>query len=544
MLRKFRWALFAYLAVSILGIPVVGWSASKDSIAVLIANSDYRNEIPGVSYALNDGDAMRAFLIDVLGYREGNIIDLRNASQAEMLAVLGSRTDHEGKLWSWVRPGRSDVLVYYSGHGVPSLKDGKGYLLPVDADPATPAINGYPLEVLYKNLSLLGARSTTVFIDACFSGGSAAGMLIKSASPVFVRAEPAKISKDITVLTASQGDQIASWDEIAGMGLFTNFALKGLYGEADKDGWGNGDGQVSLGELKSYLDDEMTYAARRQHRRVQQVSMAGDPATVLVARVPANAAPTPPPQVASLPPKQMEVLGKYDPPNGDPVKSQQFFGSYQEEIKQKIREYYAEEGYVWDQLTIGSGSTVVGEQIENIHQTRYLNPNLDGFDMWMRYEWSGQGDMAVDEIKVRVAVLPDEIRIVAMWRTAVAPYTEPVTSNSINASAPAEVYEPPNGDAQKTHAFFAENRRQIEQAIRRYYKAEGYVWDETQDAWNSSPAEEIVDFSNIQITGLSATGFRLRANYDWVGHGLGDISESSFEIEVTPSEIKVVRMWK
>lgn len=260
--------------------------SNPNAIAVIVANSEYRNEIPHVDYAGNDGDAMRSFFIDVLGYRDGNIIDLRNAGQAEILAVFGNEKNHQGKLWSWIKPGRSDVFVYYSGHGAPGLQDKRGYLLPVDSDPATVEINGYPLDLLYRNLAKLKARSVTVLLDACFSGASEAGMLIKSASPVFVKMTENEVAPGITVLSAAAGDQLASWDRDAELGLFTNYVLKGLRGRADGGTWGNGDGQVTLAEVRAYLDDEMSYAARRRFSRVQQVSAIGDPKAVLVAEVP------------------------------------------------------------------------------------------------------------------------------------------------------------------------------------------------------------------------------------------------------------------
>ena len=42
--------------------------------------------------------------------------------------------------------------MFYSGHGVPGLKDGRGYLLPSDAHPNTAEVNGYPLNLRYENL--------------------------------------------------------------------------------------------------------------------------------------------------------------------------------------------------------------------------------------------------------------------------------------------------------------------------------------------------------------------------------------------------------
>ena len=46
---------------------------------------------------------------------------------------------------------------------------------------------------------------------------------------------------------------------------------------------GNKDGKVTLGEVKAYLDREMTYQARRRFSRDQHATVSGDLKTVLSA---------------------------------------------------------------------------------------------------------------------------------------------------------------------------------------------------------------------------------------------------------------------
>ncbi len=248
---------------------------NPESVAVIIGNRDYRSRVPDVDFAHNDAEAMKRFVLGVLGYRVGNIIDLRDATQADMDAVFGNARTHKGKLWRWARPEESDVVVFYSGHGVPGLKDRRAYLLPVNADPNAPEINGYPVDQLYANLAGLNARSVTVFLDACFSGESPRGMLVSSLSGLSVTPKmPTEMQ--INVLTAAQGNQVASWDEEARQGLFTKYLLQALYGASDSRPYGNSDGRVTLREVKSYLDREMTYAARRQFGRDQKATIRGD----------------------------------------------------------------------------------------------------------------------------------------------------------------------------------------------------------------------------------------------------------------------------
>lgn len=274
-----RFALIVFLMMSF-GMGDVGAATNEEGVAVIIGNRTYSEQIPEVSYAHRDAEAIRLYVTGILGYDPDNIIDLRDATQSQFLSVFGNAKTHEGKLWSYLDPnGGSDVTIFYSGHGVPGQKDGRGYLLPSDADPDTVEINGYPIDLLYKNLGKLKARSITVMLDACFSGNSAGGKLIRSASPVFLQASLPTVQKNITVLTAASGTQLASWDEEAQHGLFTTHLLDALYGKADADG----DKQISAGEVKAYLDRKMTRAARRKFLRTQQAGLTGN-ADVILAR--------------------------------------------------------------------------------------------------------------------------------------------------------------------------------------------------------------------------------------------------------------------
>ena len=253
---------------------------NSDGIAVVIGNKDYRDPVPDVDFAHNDADAMKRFVTDRLGYAPENVIDLRDATFTDLVGVFGTERNHKGKLWRWVRPGESDVVVFYSGHGVPDSKARRGFLLAVDADPNAPTINGYPVDQLYRNLARLEARSLAVFLDACFSGQSQRGHLIAGKSGLSVRPVE-RLPKALTVITAARDDQVASWDDGARHGLFTRYLLEGLGGAADGGRHGNGDGEVTAAEIKSYLDREMTYAARRRYGRDQNATVGGDPSRVL-----------------------------------------------------------------------------------------------------------------------------------------------------------------------------------------------------------------------------------------------------------------------
>ncbi|WP_135075449.1 caspase family protein [Terasakiella sp. SH-1] len=267
-------------------LPAQGTEPQNDDVAIIIGNKSYVDQdIPEVSFAHNDATAMQHFARTVLKIREENIIFLKDATQAKMQTAFGRRGNHRGKAFQYVKPQVSNLYVFYSGHGLPGLHDNQNYLLPVDAEIETAEINGYPIDTLYENLSKVGARSVTVFLDACFSGNSHGGSLISRASGATIL--PKKKTSDIdqketlTVITAASKDQLASWDEESQHGLFTEYLLRALYGEADQDK----DGQVKLAEVSRFLSEDMRYKARRTYNRDQMPTIQGNREQVLVAAV-------------------------------------------------------------------------------------------------------------------------------------------------------------------------------------------------------------------------------------------------------------------
>ena len=242
-------------------------------VAVIIGNRVYQHGLPEVSFADRDAAAFKRYVIDVLGFDVDNVIDVPNASKADLERTFGSERSHEGWLWRYLDPdGNSDVVVFYSGHGVPGLNDRRGYLLPSDAHPDTAELNGYPIDLLYRNLGKLQeARTVAVYLDACFTGDSHA----VSVPPAL----PTTAGVKMTVLTAARADQVAAWDETAQHGLFTHHLLDALYGAGDADE----DGRVTAGEVEAYLKSHMTRVARRLFGRHQNATRIGLPGTVLSA---------------------------------------------------------------------------------------------------------------------------------------------------------------------------------------------------------------------------------------------------------------------
>ncbi|MBC8158679.1 MAG: caspase family protein, partial [Alphaproteobacteria bacterium] len=101
-----------------------------DDIAVIIGNADYGKlgkDIPNVIPAYADAESFKKYVLTELGVREGNIIDLRDATSAQLERVFGSERTFKGQLYDWVRQGQSRVWIYYSGHGAPAGNNNAAY---------------------------------------------------------------------------------------------------------------------------------------------------------------------------------------------------------------------------------------------------------------------------------------------------------------------------------------------------------------------------------------------------------------------------------
>ena len=243
-----------------------------DDIAVIIGNADYGKQgrdIPNVVPAYADAEGIKRYVTRALGIREGNIIDLRDATSAQLVQVFGSERRHKGKLFDWVRPGISRVFVYYSGHGAPAGEDGGAYIIPADAEAQRVELSGYRLSTLYANLAKVPAKSITLVLEACFSGAAQGGAVISNASPVFMKSKAPEVPPNVTVISAGGANQMASWEKDKSHGLFTKYFLKGMSGEADAKPHGNGDGKVEYDELERYFQHTLTYYARRYYGRDQ-----------------------------------------------------------------------------------------------------------------------------------------------------------------------------------------------------------------------------------------------------------------------------------
>jgi len=234
-------------------------SVRKNAIAVVIGIEKYQNLQPA-PYAANDAELMEEYFKKRLGIN--NVILLRNedVTSTRLRKIFNPEW---GELQRSVVKGETDVFVFYSGHGMPNKDGSKIYLFPNDGVREGIEDFGYDIEKLYEDLNKIEARSTTVILDACFSGSSRSSEKLLAENitgfkGVKIKAKNGFVNyPNFTIITSSTGEETSLGLDASESGLFTYYFCNGLLGSADT----NGDHKITLGELKNYVIENVKKAS-------------------------------------------------------------------------------------------------------------------------------------------------------------------------------------------------------------------------------------------------------------------------------------------
>ena len=248
-----------------------GRSKKPNAFAVVIGNSNY-HKIKSVDFAINDALMIKKYLIKTLGYMEGNIFLLKDATKGDFELFFGTKDNPEGKLYNTIKPGISDVFIYYSGHGAPSLKNQKGYFVPIECDPNYVELQGYPLNQFYENLSALPSKSISIIVDACFSGTD----VYNNISPIVIKIDNPLIEiPNSVIMTSAKSGEVSTWLDQKSHSMFTYFFLEAIH---NKNADANGDKKLSWKEIYKYVNNNsegVPYWSRRIYGTEQNPTIYG-----------------------------------------------------------------------------------------------------------------------------------------------------------------------------------------------------------------------------------------------------------------------------
>jgi hypothetical protein len=242
-------------------------AGNEGNIAVVVGNETYQNDVTPHVYGHADADAMVQLLTEQLGYRKDHIIDLRDATLADLQRVFGTADNPAGELATRIKAGGGstppNVIVYVSSHGIAKEDGSVAYLLPADGKTDDLDHSGYPLQLLYANLGKAGAGTIMLMLEATFGTAITDAIDAPNIPQLEVAAMPETPVAGLAVFTASDRDQHALEDPEYGIGLFTRYMIAGLAGDADKAPIGKGDKRIDTVELYVYTADKVRTAARK-----------------------------------------------------------------------------------------------------------------------------------------------------------------------------------------------------------------------------------------------------------------------------------------
>jgi len=225
-------------------------SNNKDALALIVGVSSYENTKAKAMYADNDALVFKDYATEKLGISENRIKVLINDG-ADYGEILLTTKD-------WLRraskSNKSDIYIFFAGHGLAS-DDGKNmYLLPYDGRPRLLDKTALLRDELFKEIQQSNPRSVTVFLDTCYSGTTRGTDMLIASRPIAIRALKQSIPNNFTVFSAAAGDQTSKPLEEAKHGMFSYFLMKGMEGDADT----NSDNKITAQELHNYVKENVT----------------------------------------------------------------------------------------------------------------------------------------------------------------------------------------------------------------------------------------------------------------------------------------------
>ena len=87
------------------------------------------------------------------------------------------------------KPGKSDVYIFFAGHGLASQDGEQIYLLPFDGRPRLLEDTAVSRERLFNDIAAANPRSVTVFLDTCYSGTTRGPDMLIASRPIAIRAK-------------------------------------------------------------------------------------------------------------------------------------------------------------------------------------------------------------------------------------------------------------------------------------------------------------------------------------------------------------------
>lgn len=197
--------------------------------ALIVGIDEYTNS--PLSGCVNDAQAM-ASLLETNGDGSPNF-------EVKLECNIKTKANFLDLLNNLFCKGDSEIaLLYFSGHGT---DEGSGALV-------TPDYSGRDFGVAMTEVLRMANESKSknkiIILDCCFSG--------KLGEMGVSNATEAYLGEGVTIMTASNKDEVSIEDRYTGHGVFTNLLIEGLKGGAADIG-----GNITPASLYSFVDQSL-----------------------------------------------------------------------------------------------------------------------------------------------------------------------------------------------------------------------------------------------------------------------------------------------
>jgi len=311
-----------------------GASASQDSsstaaaapetgpyYALVIGNDDYRT-LPKLKTAANDATAVAQVLRDQYGFSTSLLL---NATRADIITAL---LTYRRKL-----PEKSNLLIYYAGHGANDSEAKVAYWLPVDAQLGN-TTNWISSDDITSELRVIKAMHILVVADSCYSGA-----LMRSADLIDVNAEVKPDERDFYLeklqglksrnLVASGGVEPVADGGTVDHSIFAAVLLQSLQNMSERKFTtsllfqrlvvrvaGRSQQTPQYSPIVNSEHDGGDFVFMRQPGKTPPPSLCCSPQTVAATASDTRLAPTPLAPARATPTTSNGALGKWMQPNG------------------------------------------------------------------------------------------------------------------------------------------------------------------------------------------------------------------------------------
>ena len=246
---------------------------NPDALALIVGITNYKN-IPISIYADKDAKLFADYAYRSLGISRDKTKLLVNDS-ANYIEIMKS-------LKRWLKneivADKSDVYVFFAGHGLVSDNQKDLYLIPYDGETSLLTDTAFKRSNLFSLIEEANPGSITAFFDTCYSGLTRQNeMLVADARPIKIVADETSLPSNVNLISAASNNEIASSLEGAEHGMFSYYLMEGLGGNADLDQNKN----ITVGELHEYVKNRVKEKAAKLGRN-QNPQVSGNKDKVLV----------------------------------------------------------------------------------------------------------------------------------------------------------------------------------------------------------------------------------------------------------------------